>query len=119
MRPARRRFFAAFVLMLRALAAITALEVSGAIHFAQDVVAAVAEEPSPDDCDDPDDCPPGCPGCHCAPPATSLPPARVDATIALAPLAPRAAVGAAAIRLPLNPDLPSVFRPPRQGRAST
>lgn len=117
-KPSRaRRAWTLLIVLGRVLTLLFSLELGGLVHDVTDVVAAVAdvqrdEERCPLDgpCDD---CPAGCPNCHCPNalgalvPATA-PPAAVDRTesISAAPLLDGG-------RTPEGPDLPSIYRPPR------
>jgi len=117
-KPARaRRAWTPVAALGRVLALLVLLEVGGLVHAVMDVVTAVAniqhdEERCPPNgpCDD---CPAGCPNCHCpnalgAVLPASAPAALVDLTAAVAarPLLDRG-------RAPEGPDLPSLYRPPR------
>ena len=102
--------------LVRVLTALFALHFCGLIHEVSDVVSAVTvgqtheHEQCPPDrpCED---CPPGCPNCHCG-------------TLGSFALAPRVSgllghVSSAQASLfenaeaPPGPELPSLFRPPR------
>jgi hypothetical protein len=103
--------------LLRLMVALFSMQFSGALHDATDLVDAVlrVDEPEHEQCppDRPcDDCPPGCPNCHCAAAGGTL-------TIA-APLTLRPQVLSSSLPLslhltqaPAGPELPSLFRPPR------
>ncbi len=102
------------VAVLRVAMVLFALQFSGVIHDASDVaVAGVGGEADHERCplDGPcDECPIGCPNCHCpAPVRPPPPPVQVVTTLgdrlALASLYETQA--------PDGPDLPSIFRPPR------
>lgn len=117
-KPARRRRAPALLLVVvRLVALLLSVGLGGIAHDVTDLVAAVAdvrheEEQCPLDgpCND---CPAGCPNCHCpnalgaVAPAAS-PAALIDPTAALA-AAPRLTRGRAFD----GPDLPSIYRPPR------
>lgn len=102
---------------LRVLAVVLGLQLSGVAHFVEDAVAAVAtghaehEDPCPADrpCDE---CPPGCPQCHCSNAMRSVVPPVGAPSLLLAETALSAAV-AETSRAPLSPDLPGLFRPPQ------
>ena len=113
-----RRVPVALLVLARLATVLLALQFSGGVHDLIDVTRAVmgatAEEPEHEQCppDKPcDDCPPGCPNCHCAAIGTlvltespTLPPLTLGASL------PRSLVGAQA---PSGPEPPSLFRPPR------
>jgi hypothetical protein len=102
---------------LRVLAVVLGLQLSGVAHFVEDAVAAIAtghaehEDPCPADrpCDE---CPPGCPQCHCSNTMRSVAAAPAAPSVLLAETALSAAV-AATSSAPLSPDLPGLFRPPQ------
>jgi hypothetical protein len=112
------RVWSVALLVLRALLVIFSLQFGGTIHDVTDLVEAVTAAPDKADheqcpVDGPcNDCPPGCPNCHCAAlgsiapasPVTILPP-RVLASALPASLAETQA--------PRGPDLPGLFRPPQ------
>jgi hypothetical protein len=102
---------------LRVLAVLLGLQTSGVSHFVEDVVAAIAtghaehEDPCPADgpCDE---CPPGCPQCHCSNAMRSVVPPTGAPSLLLAETALSAA-GDVTDSAPLSPDLPGLFRPPQ------
>jgi hypothetical protein len=102
---------------LRVLAVVLGLQLSGVSHFVEDAAAAIAtghaehEDPCPADrpCEE---CPPGCPQCHCSNTMRSLVPPVGAPSLLLAETALSAA-GDASSRAPLSPDLPGLFRPPQ------
>jgi hypothetical protein len=103
----------------RVLALVLGVQLSGVAHVAADVVSVVvsgrdehAEHcPADGPCND---CPQGCPNCHCqngvraVAPQLTAPVVLTLPTVALATLETNAQV-------PLGPVLPSLFRPPRTG----
>lgn len=108
-------------MLVRVLALVLGLQVSGAAHFAADVVALVSvEHAEHEQCgaDGPcDDCPPGCPQCHCpnalrsvAPPASEAITFAFDVSVV--------AGHAPSERAPMPPELPGLFRPPQAGLVS-
>jgi hypothetical protein len=109
------------LVVLRVLAVVLGLQVSGAAHFVEDAVALVTaghtehDEQCPADgpCDD---CPPGCAQCHCSNALRSAVPSSHSALVPLLEVSKTAACGAVE-RPPLSPDLPSLFRPPQFARA--
>jgi hypothetical protein len=113
--PFRLRALAAWV--LRVVLVLLTLQVGGVIHGAADVLAAAGmldEEheqcPPGDPCDD---CPAGCPSCHCGAALRTVAPER---GFALAPVDDVASLMlgvSSASSGPLGPILPSVYRPPR------
>lgn len=110
------RFVRAALLLLRALAVLLALNLSGALHLALDLWLegeAAAQHFSGASDDGDDGCPPGCTSCHC----THASPALPEPVGAIAPLELLPAFeiawspyesGAPPPRAPL-----SVYRPPR------
>ena len=109
-----------FLVVVRLLVAITAMQMTGIPHVVADVVMAVhsnsgSQHQTDDDCPDERDgreCPPGCPNCHCAHPLNALP--LLPASFLLDP--PNFEVIAIApydAHAPPKPDLGAVYRPPR------
>ena len=113
-----RRAFLTLVVLFRVLTVLFAMQVSGLIHGLSDVVDAVAvhaeaevgHEHCPPDrpCED---CPPGCPNCHCGIIGSLVPEAPL-ALVSRLPSDPRPHRLEGA-RTPAGPELPSLFRPPR------
>jgi hypothetical protein len=113
--PARTA--ALLVVFVRLIVVVFSLQLGGLIHDTSDIVAAVAElrheqEQCPFDgpCDD---CPAGCPNCHCPNALGALVPASSLVTVldadATPPEPPRLDRG----RAPEGPARPSIYRPPR------
>lgn len=107
------------VVVLRALLVAFALQFSGAIHDLSDFVDAVVvaddTEHEHEQCpvDGPcNDCPPGCPNCHCAAALGSVAPVALTATMP-ALLGSALPASLAGTQAPSGPDLPGLFRPPR------
>jgi len=114
-----RRLRRAFALFVRTLAAILALQLSGAPHVIEDLADTfLASESGIEhhDCDDESDqdCPPGCPSCHCTHPNV-LPSAQTDDLFAWLGCLPGSELADLPYEstAPPQPQLPSVFRPPR------
>jgi hypothetical protein len=111
------RIWVSLFVALRVLVVLLGLQVSGVVHAVEDGVSlamaghAEHEEQCPADgpCDD---CPPGCPQCHCPNAMRSLAP-KAGAPFVLVAEAASAAALDAAMRAPLSPDLPGLFRPPQ------
>lgn len=110
-----RCLFASLLAVARVATVLFALQFSGLIHDVSDLIVAVTSgESEHERCpvDGPcDECPIGCPNCHC-PASVRLAPAAplriatlVGERVALASLYDTQA--------PDGPDLPSIFRPPR------
>jgi hypothetical protein len=103
--------------LLRVLAVVLGMQLSGVGHFATELVESiVADEVHHESCpaDGPcDDCPPGCPQCHCSNGLRSVPP---DAAPALASILETSGDGvrASSREKPPSPELPLPFRPPRR-----
>jgi hypothetical protein len=112
LRPA----LALVAVLVRALTVLLALQFCGAIHDVSDAVASfvsvadVQHEECPPDgpCDD---CPPGCPNCHCAALGTLIPALRVDVAPALLEESLPACLDQT--QAVTGPDRPALFRPPR------
>jgi hypothetical protein len=106
--------------LLRVLAVVLGLQLSGVGHFATELVeAVVSDEVHHETCpaDGPcDDCPPGCPQCHCSNGLRSVAP---DAAPALASVLETSddGVHASSRDEPPAPELPLPFRPPRTAAA--
>ena len=101
----------------RVLALVLGLELAGVAHLADDLVSVVVSGVVPHDeqcpADRPcDDCPPGCPNCHCQNGLPSLVPRLGSPMVLTLPVVAIVAFEAGA-RGPLGPELSSLFRPPR------
>jgi hypothetical protein len=113
-----KRSWAALLVALRALLIVFALQFSGTIHDISDFVEAVAAAPDKaehEQCpvDGPcNDCPPGCPNCHCAAALGSVAPASPMAILPQV-LTAALSVSLAETQAPRGPDLPGLFRPPQ------
>jgi hypothetical protein len=118
LRIARRSgLLARLSLLLRVLALLLGVQLAGIGHAAADalhvtgVVAQEEHEECPLDraCDD---CPPGCPQCHCSNRVPSVAPLT---SFVVANALPGADVAFALTEsaAPPRPELPSLFRPPR------
>lgn len=114
-----RRLQRALAIMLRALVALLALQLSGLPHALDDLADAVVAEAGISrhtDCNgqDPDDadCPPGCPSCHCVHPNV-LPPALNADLFGWSGAGDQLADLLYDANAPPQPQLPHVFRPPR------
>jgi len=112
------RAWALLLVMVRSLLLVFALQLGGVVHDVSDFVEAVADTedraeheqcPADGPCDD---CPPGCPNCHCAAALGSLAP---PPALALSPqvLAFSLGTSLSGTQAPPGPDLPGLFRPPR------
>jgi len=104
-------------LLLRVLALLLGVQLGGIGHAAADalhetgIIAAEEHEECPLDraCDD---CPPGCPQCHCSNRVPSVAPLAAFVFVRALPgadLPPVLAESSA----PPRPELPSLYRPPR------
>jgi hypothetical protein len=113
-----------FLVVVRLLIAITAVQMTGIPHVIADVVMAVHsngnDQPlTDDDCPEERDgheCPPGCPNCHCAHPVNALPVLPASFLLEL-PSFEEIAIAPYDAQAPPKPDLGAVYRPPRTGRA--
>jgi hypothetical protein len=113
--PAWYRAFAVLSVVLRALPVVLVLQLSGAAHFVEEAVSLVSQsEVHHEQCppDGPcDDCPPGCPQCHCA---NALRAALPPVSPSLRAIASCAGEPPSLRQLsPPTPELPSLFKPPR------
>jgi hypothetical protein len=113
-----RRAWALLLIGLRSLLLLFALQFSSVVHDVTDFVEAIAHGPEHSEheqcpVDGPcDDCPPGCPNCHCAAASGSLvsqPPLAVLPQVLVLSL-PDSLYQTQA---PPGPELPGLFRPPR------
>lgn len=110
------RFVRAVLLLLRALAMCLALHLSGLVHFALDRWhgddTAHHASDCPDDGGD-EDCPPGCPSCHCVHVSPALP--VPFATLGPSRLLPAYEMAWTPYEARTPPALapPGVYRPPR------
>lgn len=109
-----------FLVVMRLLVAITAVQMTGISHVVTDVVLAVygngnGQHQTDDDCPEERDgreCPPGCPNCHCGHPLNALPPLPVS--FSLDPLNfKEIAIAPYDAHTPPKPDLGVIYRPPR------
>jgi hypothetical protein len=106
------------LLITRLLVLLFSMQFGGLLHDATDVARCVAwapEESEHEQCppDRPcDDCPPGCPNCHCA---TAIGTLAVAQPMALVPqlLTSSLPLSLDRTQAPDGPELPSLFRPPR------
>jgi hypothetical protein len=104
--------------LARIVVALLAMQLSGFDHLATDLLIPLDAMGDETDCPNEKpghDCPPGCPGCHCA-----------HGGIAVPPSSPRTAelpmlgepcllrMRPAEADAPSAPALPSIFRPPRR-----
>src|SRR5690242_11987201 len=111
-----RRAAVTLLTLLRVLSLVLGVQLSGVAHFAVEVAEAVVSEQAHHETCPPDrpcdDCPPGCPQCHCSNGLRSVAP---DATSPAASVLETAVNGvpAPARDKPPTPDLPLPFRPPR------
>ncbi len=107
--------------LIRVLAVVLGVQVSGTSHAVADVMNLVVargvahEEECPADrpCED---CPQGCPNCHCSNAISSLIPDLTPSVPTLLPIGHVAAVWEAD-HAPLRPELSPPFRPPRTSRS--
>ena len=102
---------------LRALVVLLALQLSGVTHAVGDLLMflddSMAEEHTDCSSEKPGrDCPPGCPTCHHAHGGVGSLPGSASFTLTHAH-AKAASFAPAEADAPPNPDLPSVFRPPK------
>jgi hypothetical protein len=101
----------------RIIVTLVAMQLSGLSHLATDLLVAVDEMADESGCPNEKpghDCPPGCPGCHCAHGGIAVPHSS-PRTVALPILgeARNAHVRPDEADAPSEPLLPSIFRPPR------
>ncbi len=113
-----KRCWALLLVVMRSLLVVFALQFSGVVHDLSDALEAVAsasDQPEHEQCpaDGPcNDCPPGCPNCHCAAAMGSVAP---SATLAVLPQVLTLSLPESLYdtQAPLGPELPGLFRPPR------
>jgi hypothetical protein len=112
-----RRPWLIFALAARLVVVLFSMHFAGVLHDAMDLVQSVAtvDQPEHEQCppDRPcEDCPPGCPNCHCAAAIGTL---AVSAPLALTPrlLSSSLPLSLDRTQAPAGPELPSLFRPPR------
>jgi hypothetical protein len=107
--------------LVRMFSLLLGLQLSGAPHFVEDVLVLVtAEHVEHEQCpaDGPcDDCPAGCPQCHCSNALRSVAASSAD-PIALGFDASLVAGHAPSEQAPIAPELPGLFRPPQADLAS-
>ena len=100
----------------RLLVVALSLQLSGSPHAAVDLAVAIVGESGHEEQCPPegpcDDCPPGCPNCHCSNTLRALEPSSglvaLEAAVRLISAAPERPA-----RPRLRPELPLPFRPPR------
>lgn len=108
-------------MLVRVLALVLGLQLTNAAHLVEDVVALVtAEHAEHEQCpaDKPcDDCPAGCPQCHCGSGPRSVAPTGAE-PFALAFDVSVPAAHAPTEQAPLAPELPGLLRPPKTALVS-
>lgn len=112
----------AIVPVMRILVALIAMQLGGVGILVTDLFVGIDEVTEETDCPNEKpghDCPPGCPGCHCAHGGIAVPPSS------LKPATPQTLGEARIVHLrpdeadaPSEPLLPSIFRPPRRASLS-
>jgi hypothetical protein len=105
------------VVLMRVLSLVLGVQLSGIAHVVEDVVSVVvaghAEHDEQCPADGPcNDCPPGCPQCHCPNALRSVAP-LASATVVLGLPASTALPLVGRAERPPSPVLPAPFRPPR------
>jgi hypothetical protein len=111
-----RPAWAVLAVLVRVLTVLISLQFCGVIHDFSDAVRSIvaAEELQHEKCppDGPcEDCPPGCPNCHCAAVRSIVPNIRLDVTPDLLEASlPTCLYATQAVA---GPDRPCLFRPPR------
>jgi hypothetical protein len=103
--------------MARLMVVLFSMQFSGTLHDATDLADVVlcVDEPEHEQCppDRPcDDCPPGCPNCHCAAAGGTLTIAA-PLTLQPQPLSSSLPLSLHPTQAPSGPELPSLFKPPR------
>jgi hypothetical protein len=101
--------------LLRVLAVVLGMQLSGVGHFATELVESMLSDdvhhescPADGPCDD---CPPGCPQCHCSNGLRSVAPDAAPAVSSVLESS-NGVVPALTRDKPPTPDLPLPFRPP-------
>lgn len=119
-RPRRKRvsgLLHVVLLVLRVLAVVVSVQVSGAGVLAAELACADdAGDGCCTDCPvekDGKECPPGCPNCHCSHGNVGLPPVFVSTSVKLPRINTHVRPPPFEARVPRAPALPSVYRPPR------
>ena len=118
-RPLRGKTAALLIVVLRVLSAVAVFQVSGAAHLAGDLVEYVTlghhvVDEAEDENDPNHQCPPGCPTCHHVHFSGASLPATVSLPLTWVPMSEgRVAEWVRCADAPADPELPSVFRPPK------
>jgi hypothetical protein len=103
---------------MRVAVVLLGLQFGGLVHDVADVVDAVVlahEAPEHESCpaNRPcDDCPPGCPNCHCSAATTPMVP-QAAPSLFTELAATRVLPPSDAAEAPAGPERPTLFRPPR------
>ena len=111
-----------FLVVVRVLVALTAVQMTGFPHAVADVVIALQSDGGhheDEDCPydkDGRECPPGCPSCHCVHLMGALPPLAPPVLIELPTVTELGLVPYEA-QAPPGLALPALYRPPRPTRA--
>jgi hypothetical protein len=112
-----KRVAVTLLALLRVLAVVLGMQLSGVGHFATELVESiVADEVHHESCpaDGPcDDCPPGCPQCHCSNGLRSIAPDAIAAVSSVLESSNGVALARTGEKPP-SPELPLPFRPPRR-----
>ncbi|MBK9266987.1 MAG: hypothetical protein IPM54_45330 [Polyangiaceae bacterium] len=110
-----------FVVAMRLVVAMTAVQITGIPHVVADVAAIAQGSNHAEDCPNDEDgreCPPGCPSCHCTHAMNALPSVAPPTLLDL--LAPiEVAIALYDPAEPSGPDPAALYRPPRPGRVSS
>lgn len=112
-----RRSLSLVILLLRVIASIVAVQVSGAAPVVMDVAPLVFDVAfDHDDCSEDggdDDCPPGCPNCHCSHNISALPACPVVIGDTHEPTLGATWSPHTRTEMSSGPDLGCVYRPPK------
>jgi hypothetical protein len=102
-------------LALRCMTLLLACELSGVVHAAVDVAAALSErEHAENDCEqEGHECPPGCPGCHCPNNAVAWTAPVFPGLRELRIPRPAAALRPSGTLPPREADTAGLYRPPK------
>lgn len=104
-------------LLVRMVVVLTALQLSGAVHAAVDLYSAFASAVVDADCDEEragNQCPAGCPNCHCVARTIVTPPRLINVEALLTVRASeRMAVTVNVLGCLQGPSQTSLYRPPR------
>ncbi len=109
------------MVLTRLIAMLVALQMSSALHDVGDVLSAITGESSAHDCDysnETQECPAGCPNCHCSAQNNIVVPRITDSVALLDVPCDELPTLVLFESVPQAPFLSGLFRPPRQSPVS-